>query len=262
MNGRALSAARSKLMLAKSGRFTPPIMTRSLQPLSSRAANSFPTSPHLIQVCGKRSISSGASPRIATMCRGSPRATAASASTQESRPRPAMIPSGPVISLASDPRGVALSPVGRYDIVWYAELALRIGIDEINDLLHERICREHAVNILQPFQQRSFACEQHAIGLTQLVDLLARKALTPQSDDVETGQIRSTAESKRHAEGNDVGGNAGHAADESIGDDTHELVHSRLTANDGAVANRDVTAQCHVIHQDHVVANLAVMCHV
>ena len=31
---------------------TPPMITRSRQPLSSRAANSLPTSPHLIQVCG------------------------------------------------------------------------------------------------------------------------------------------------------------------------------------------------------------------
>ena len=63
----------------------------------SQAPNSLPISPHLIQVCGKRSMSSLASPRIATMCSGSPRAAAESATTQGSWPRPAMMPSGPSI---------------------------------------------------------------------------------------------------------------------------------------------------------------------
>ncbi len=78
--GSVLMAPRSNLTLARSGRFTPPIITRSPQPFLSSAANILPISPHLIQVCGKRSISSRASPRMATMCNGTPRAAANAAS--------------------------------------------------------------------------------------------------------------------------------------------------------------------------------------
>src|SRR6185437_3950893 len=128
-----------------------------------------PISPHLIQVCGNRSISCRASPRMATMCRGSPRADAASANTPGSGPRPAIIPSGPVILLASGSVRLPLSSGRRCGIVRYAELAVRLRFDELDDLLGKRVCREHAFHVLQPLLQRSFGRKKHAIGLAKLM---------------------------------------------------------------------------------------------
>ena len=47
----------------------------------------------------------------------------------------------------------------------------------------------------------------------------------------------------RHAERDDVGGDAGHAADKSVSADADELVHGRESADDGAFADRDMSAE-------------------
>src|ERR1043165_5880393 len=192
-----------------------------------------------------------------TMCRGSPRATAASAKTHGSGPRPAMIPSGPFILLASDPTDVALSSGWRRGIVRHTELAIRSNFDEIYHLLGQWVSREHALDILEPLFERPFGREQHAIGLAKLVDLLARKAFSLQPDDVQAAEIGAISNS--HTERDKVGGDAGHAANESIRTDAHELMNGGESPDDGAFANRDMTPQGGAVHQRHIIANLAVV---
>jgi hypothetical protein len=81
---------------------------------------------------------------------------------------------------------------------------------------------EHALDVLEPLFQRSLARKQHAVGLTELVDLLARETFPLQPDNVEPDEVRAIADG--HAERDDVGGDAGHATDKRVGADAHELV--------------------------------------
>ena len=84
--------------------------------------------------------------------------------------------------------------------------------------------------------KRALAREQHAIGLAQLVDLLAGKAMALEADDVESGERGAVAE--HHAEGNDILLDPRHAADEGMGADAHELMHGGEAADDGVIADR------------------------
>src|SRR4029079_7072278 len=255
--GRLRMAPRSSRIFAGSGRVTPPMMTRSRQALPSSAVNSLPISPHLIQVCGKRSISSLASPRMPTICRSSPRAAAESAIRQGSKPPPAMMPSGPSILRPSRGLRAMLSWAWRRGIIGHAERALRLGFDEVDDLLDQGILVEHGLHVLEPLHQRAFAREHHAIRLTQLVDLLAREAFALQSDNIEAAEVGAVA--NRHAERDDVGGDAGHAADKRVCADADILMHGRESADDGAFADRHMSAQGRAVHQRDVVADVAVV---
>ena len=80
----------------------------------------------------------------------------------------------------------------------------------------------------------------------ETLDLLARKAFPLQSDNVEAAEIGAVA--NRHAERDDVGGDAGHAADKSVCADTDILVHGREPTDDGAFADRDMAAQGRAVH--------------
>ncbi len=129
--------------------------------------------------------------------------------------------------------------------------------DEFDDLPHERIGREHLLHVLEPLHQRALACEQHAIGLAQLVDVLAGKAVALEADNVQPRQIGAVAE--HHAEGNDVLLDPGHAADKTVGADAHELMHGAEAAEDGVVADGDMARERGVVDEDDVVADLAVV---
>ena len=151
------SAPRSIRIFLRSGRLTPPIITRSLQLFASNAVKTFPTSPHLIQVCGKRSISGSASPSIPTMCTGKSSASAASAIKVGKEPRPAMMPSGPVTFVVLSKLVCSLSTAWRCDIARDAELAIRIALDEVDDLTGEFIGRKHRFDVLELLLHSSFA---------------------------------------------------------------------------------------------------------
>jgi hypothetical protein len=73
----------------------------------------------------------------------------------------------------------------------------------------------------------------------------AGKAFPLQSDNVEAAEIGAVA--NRHAERDDVGGDARHAV-ASVGADTDILVHGREPADDGAFADRDMAAQGRAVH--------------
>src|SRR6185369_4732829 len=96
-----------------------------------------------------------------------------------------------------------------------------------------------------------------AIGLAKLMDLIARETLALEPDNVEPAKIGAIADG--HPKWDDVGGDPRHSADKCVGADAHELVYGGEPADNGAIANRDVTAQGGSVHQRHAVADFAIV---
>ena len=125
------------------------------------------------------------------------------------------------------------------------------------------ICRTSglAANMLSTSSSRSrpgaLARKQHAIGLAELMDLIAGKAVALEPDDVEPRQIGAVAE--HHAKGNDVLLHPRHATHETIGTDTHKLMHGAKSAEDRVVADGHVTRQGGVVDKNDMVSDLAIM---
>src|SRR5712691_6701745 len=119
------------------------------------------------------------------MCTSRPEAAAASATAQGSAPPPAIMASGPMPPawLAACPSSGSALVRGGGIVVRDTKRPVGARPDEIDDLLHQRIGGEHLLHVLEPLHQRALAREQHAIGLAQLVNLLAGKAVALETDD-------------------------------------------------------------------------------
>ena len=84
-----------------------------------------------------------------------------------------------------------------------------------------------------------------------------RKAAPLEADDIETGERGAVAE--RHAVGDDIVLDPGEAADEGVRADPDELMRRRPAAEDRRVADLAMARQHHVVGEDDVVAELAIM---
>ena len=89
------------------------------------------------------------------------------------------------------------------------------------------------------------------------MNLLARKIAAFQADQVQSGEIAPVAE--RVAVGDEIGGNAGHAADEGVGADAGELDDGRATAADDEIADGDVAGDHGVVGKDAVASDVAIV---
>src|SRR5579883_1224175 len=69
--------------------------------------------------------------------------------------------------------------------------------------------------------------------------------------------MRAVAE--RHSKGNDIVFDARHAADKSIGADADPLMHGGQASNARVILDADMASQRGVVHEEHVIADLAIM---
>jgi hypothetical protein len=142
-------------------------------------------------------------------------------------------------------------------LVGCAQRALSAGADETHDLLHDWMLCELSCDIVDALDQRSFICEEQAIGPAQVVDVASREAAPLQADNIEAGQTRPIA--NRHTVRNEVVHERRHATKERVRANTRKLNHPCPTSKNGKVADDAMASQHHVVGKDDIVADLAIV---
>ena len=140
---------------------------------------------------------------------------------------------------------------------WLTDGPRGIGLDEIDDFHHRLVIRKNLGHVLKPFAHRAFLGENQPVGLSEVVDIVARKIAALEADNVKPRQARPVADDGPI--GNDVVGDAGFAADHGVLTDPDELMDRRQPADDCPFLDRDVPPQGGVVDHDDVIADLAVM---
>src|SRR6185312_4925741 len=224
MRAKNLAARQSGRSEVTLGRRMPPAKTSSSTPFSRRRRNPSAAAPSRMVACGAPVRMAGsASPAKASTKNGRSAARQASTRRRGRSPDPARIPSLPAIP------------------VRLADAAARFGTKKGEDILNRLHPGEAVGNPVDPLAEGSSRSEEHLEGAAQLLDLLAREAAALHADDVEAGEPRPVAHHR--AVGDDVALDAGHAADHCVLADADELMHGAEAAEDGIVADHDVTAE-------------------
>src|SRR5215207_2874643 len=168
------------------------------------------------------------------------------------REAPAGVPNRPGSRPVRARRSSLLRPVAGH-----AERPIAACADEVEDLVNDGMRRELLGYVLDALLQRALVREEQSIGAADVVDLIAREAAAAQADDVEASEMGAVPE--RHPIGNDIILDSGHAADEGVRADAHELVDSDATAQDHVIADLAVAGEHDVVGHDHVAADDAVV---
>src|SRR5579883_1365090 len=150
---------------------------------------------------------------------------AESAMRRGSVPPPARMPSVP---LSVPIRGGRL-----------AQTAARFGTDELDDLVDIAVRGENSRHFLKPFGKRAVGTEEHPVGASKRLYVVALEAAALQPHQIEAGQPRAITHGLRI--GNDIALDAGHAAHEGMHADAAELVNRGISADEGVVGKRDVS---------------------
>src|ERR671913_859813 len=100
--------------------------------------------------------------------------------------------------------------------------------------------------------------KQHFIGLLQRGNTISRKAVPAQPDGIQSIHARTIPTGRPH-ERRQILAKRATAPHHGIGTDADELMNARQTANDGMIADRDMSGQTRRVGENEMVAQMAVM---